>query len=1367
MNMNNKTSMRDELQEWRVRTLNVFLIIVAIAAGVMTIITVVDAVVRPGQWPTVILYSVLEIALIILAVFRKIDHRIRAWGVLILPYFVGVTTLATYGLGSSGRLYLLALPIGALILIGVRSALFMSALSALTMLVFSFLAGRGTLAQWLIADRSSLLLADWVVEGGDTLGLLIVVMVLLILFNRFQQRLLEREQFSQNRIKHAQLLLEQQNATLEQKVAERTEELQKTNASLEQRNAELTILNHLSEAMTQTLDIRLMTRLVGDHLREIFDCDAVSIMLLDAQTNLIHSYYEYDRHEGGYIENVEPFPLGTGLTSQVITTRQPLLLSTLQEEIDHGAYFPPELLEKSEGNLTQSWLGVPILVSDRVLGVVFLGDYRPHAFHKNHLLLLQTICPNIGVAIDNARLYQSEQQRVAELAVINKVQEVLASNLEIETIYELIGQQVREVFNVQVVDIVWYDPLTNIISMPYSYEKGDRSVMPPRAPYGFRLRVIETGEPLLINENFIGLAEKYNNPLITGEWPKSALFMPLIIEGRVSGVISIQDLDREHAFSPLAVRLLQTLANSMAVAIQNARLIEATQESQRRMADIIQFLPDATLVIDREGKVIAWNRAIEEMTGIRADDILGQGNYAYSLPFYGERQPILIDLVDSPDEELAQNYPLIGRQGSILLGEAIVPKLRGSQRYLQAAATNLHDSRGYRVGAIEIIRDITEYKHAEAELRASEEKLRLIFENAFDGISIYEEIPAEDRRILVDCNERYCQMAGRSKADLMSIADTRTIQQSIENAPEAEDRAAVISEQVFSGVFSWIRPDGKENIIEYNAAPTRVGERYFTIGLDRDITERRRAQEELRQAKEMAEAATQAKSAFLANMSHELRTPLNAIIGFTRIVRRKAEGVLPEKQTENLDKVLVSADHLLNLINTVLDIAKIEAGRMDVLAANFRIAPLIDLCVNTTQPLIKPGVVLEKQVDENLNIVHSDQDKIRQIVLNLLSNAAKFTHVGRILISAYRTGEDTLCIAVSDTGIGISPEALPRIFKEFQQADSGTTRQYGGTGLGLSISRNLAHLLGGEITVQTELDKGSTFTLTLPLAYRAKILPPSEVTESVPAQLPASPRIQPDYPMLAEKKNKCILVIDDDPDAVYLLRENLSHWQFDIIGTRNGREGVELAREHQPQAILLDIVMPGADGWQILHDLKEDPLTSHIPVILLTIVDKKALGFRLGASAYLLKPLDPGVVMDTLKRVIVPEKRRTRILVVDDDPNIADMLRQFIPEARFSLDSALDGVAGLAAVAANRPDIILLDIVMPRLDGFGVIERLRSDPATRSLPIIVISAKELTHEETQRLKASVNLVMEKQGLEGEKLVEEINRALDHPERHIP
>lgn len=258
------------------------------------------------------------------------------------------------------------------------------------------------------------------------------------------------------------------------------------------------------------------------------------------------------------------------------------MVGTLEEEIANGAYFPPEIIEKGSGFFSQSWLGVPIMSKDQVLGLVALSDARTHAFHENHLALLRTLSSNVGVAIENARLFQEERQRSAELATINSVQVGLASKLDIDAIYELIGEKVREVFNVQVVDIVDYDPVSNLISMPYSYEKGDRSVFSPRRPYGFREQVIRNRAPLLINNNFVELAARYNNPLLTGQWPKSALFVPLLVNDQVRSIISIQDMERENAYSDSDVQLLQTLSTAMSVAVENARLWE--QEKKYRKA---------------------------------------------------------------------------------------------------------------------------------------------------------------------------------------------------------------------------------------------------------------------------------------------------------------------------------------------------------------------------------------------------------------------------------------------------------------------------------------------------------------------------------------------------------------------------------------------------------------------------------------------------------------------------------------------------------------------------------------------------------------------------------------------------------------
>ncbi|HET7377255.1 MAG TPA: response regulator, partial [Anaerolineae bacterium] len=295
---------------------------------------------------------------------------------------------------------------------------------------------------------------------------------------------------------------------------------------------------------------------------------------------------------------------------------------------------------------------------------------------------------------------------------------------------------------------------------------------------------------------------------------------------------------------------------------------------------------------------------------------------------------------------------------------------------------------------------------------------------------------------------------------------------------------------------------------------------------------------------------------------------------------------------------------------------------------------------------------------------------------------------------------------------------------------------------------NLARLLGGDLTATSEFGKGSTFTLSLP----------SHFGKAVDARATSTPVI--DQPASHDVTKHRVLVIDDDPNAMYFLQEGLGATEFEVIGASNGHEGLRLAREQQPEAVLLDIMMPGMDGWQILNDLRSDAGTVNIPVILLTIVDKKALGFKLGAAAYLLKPLDPVVIIDTLRRVVGERAHpHKHVLVIDDDPHVTEMLRQTLPDAEFQLDSAEDGEAGLQVIEVRRPDVILLDLMMPKLDGFGVIERLRARPEWRDIPVIVISAKELTEAEARTLKESVAFVIKKQGFDGDLLIEEINSVL--------
>ena len=506
------------------------------------------------------------------------------------------------------------------------------------------------------------------------------------------------------------------------------------------------------------------------------------------------------------------------------------------------------------------------------------------------------------------------------------------------------------------------------------------------------------------------------------------------------------------------------------------------------------------------------------------------------------------------------------------------------------------------------------------------------------------------------------------------------------------------------------------------------------------------ANRELQIANVKIREADRLKSEFLANMSHELRTPMNAIIGFTRLVRRKAADLLPERQLENLEKVEISANHLLGLINDILDLSKIEAGRMGVNFMPFDLAPLVETCLATVEPMVKGGKVrLIKDLPQDLPEVQSDQDKLKQIIINLLSNALKFTEEGEVKLSA-ALKDASLRITVSDTGIGIRSDALEYIFEEFRQVDGSSTRKYGGTGLGLSITKKLTELLGGTIDVQSVEGKGSTFTITLPLAKKDSEASAVEV------------RLEEErLPAVEMKGKKVLLAIDDDPNVLSLLKQNLEDEGYYVVGALNAEEGVRRAKEIHPFAVTLDILMPQKDGWGVLSDLKADPATRDIPIIVLSIIDNKELGFSLGAFDYLLKPFEKEAILAVLHRI--PGMPAKRVLVVDDEPAAVNLLMQILQDEGYQVKEAYSGKEAVRALETSPLDIILLDLLMPEMDGFEVIRRVKANPRWRNIPIIVITAKDLTDDDCSFLRQSVDRIMQKAGLARETLMKEVQSLL--------
>jgi signal transduction histidine kinase/DNA-binding response OmpR family regulator/HAMP domain-containing protein len=747
-------------------------------------------------------------------------------------------------------------------------------------------------------------------------------------------------------------------------------------------------------------------------------------------------------------------------------------------------------------------------------------------------------------------------------------------------------------------------------------------------------------------------------------------------------------------------------------------------------------------MFDGDGKLVAWNqqfRDLLDMPDALLDKSATFADFIRYLALRGDFGP------GDPEAQLRKRLENLDKP---YMGARVLPDGRVLEVRRNPVPTG---------GFVSMYTEITEQRRAQEQIELARNRLSDAIQSISDGFALWDQ---EDR--LVTYNDRCGQLlnlenvlavgmtfealirglAGRRARPATGNDDTEAwIAQQLASHRNAKDDEVL---QLDDG--TWLR---------VRSHRTREGGIVTTWG---DISALKHREFELADlvarlevARDQATEASRTKSTFLANMSHELRTPLNAIIGYSEILEEEARDTGLENLLPDIDRIEAAGRHLLGVINDILDLSKIEAGRMDIYFEDIDIAVLVEEMQSMIRPLAaKNGNTLEVSCPDDIGWMRSDLTKVRQSVLNLLGNSSKFTTGGKITLTVSRNRAEmgsVVSFQVSDTGIGISPAEMAKLFQAFSQADTATTKRFGGTGLGLAITKHFCDMLGGTITVESEPGKGSVFTIALP--DRGTI-------ES--AAISAEPRVSEVADGAAT-----VLVVDDDPVSLDLLSMTLGKEGYRVIHARTGEEALEQAHAHRPQAITLDVLMPRMDGWSVLVALKADPLLRDIPVIMVTVLKDRGLAFSLGASDFMTKPVDR-VVLASMLRQYKSGSANGTVLIVEDDPSTRDATRRLLERLGLTVAEAGNGLDGLCWLDDHPvPQLILLDLMMPVMDGFEFLEELHRRPALASVPVVVLTAKQLSPEEITFLTGRTQRIMTKQATSSLELVTAIRKCV---ERHL-